>query len=218
MQITILRHGIPDLSGWGKINTSRMPEWIEAYNSTGVKNEVNPLSLEKVHELTHKFVVCSSLKRSIHSAEIIGYQSPDIIDAVFREAELPKVQIPLFRLTPHVCSIIFRFFWLLGVSTNVESLKAFKPRVALAAEKLIQLANKYDSVLFIGHGVFNRFLAKELISKGWTIEEAPNGTMLWGYLYWEYSVYTKTETGRYRIRNVHEITSKNSNLIIGLKK
>ncbi|MEE9339043.1 MAG: histidine phosphatase family protein [Methylococcaceae bacterium] len=192
MQITILRHGIPDLSGWGKINSSRMPEWIEAYNSAGVKNETCQYSFEKVRELTHKFIVCSNLTRSTHSAKIIGYQSPHLIDAIFCEAELPKFSIPVIRLTPHVWSMIFRVFWFAGVSTKAESLEAFKLRVSLAAEKLIQLAKNHDSVLFIGHGIINRFLAKELISEGWSGEEAPNGKKYWGYKYWEYAVYIKT--------------------------
>jgi len=192
MQITILRHGIPDLSEWGKIHSSNIPEWIEAYNLAGVKNEVSPFCQEMVRELKHKFIVCSTLPRSIHSAEIIGYQSPHLIDAIFCEAELPKVQIPIIQLTPHVWSMIFRVFWFAGVSIKAESLEAFKSRVSLAAEKLIQLAKNYDSVLFIGHGVINRFLAKELISKGWSGEEAPNGKKYWGYKYWEFAAYTKT--------------------------
>ena len=32
MRITILRHGITNLPEWKKIYSSRMPEWIEAYN------------------------------------------------------------------------------------------------------------------------------------------------------------------------------------------
>ncbi len=191
MQITILRHGIPDLSEWGEIHSSRMPEWIEAYNSSGVKNETTPFGQEIVAELTHKFIVCSNLARSIHSAKIIGCQSPHLVDAIFSEAELPSIRIPIIQLTPHVWSMIFRVFWFVGVSPKAESFEVFKPRASLAAERLIQLAKTHDSVLFIGHGIINRFLAKELISKGWSGEEAPNGNKYWGYKYWEYATYTK---------------------------
>ncbi|MFW5431618.1 MAG: histidine phosphatase family protein [Methylophilaceae bacterium] len=191
MQITILRHGTPDLSEWDKIHSSRMSEWIEAYNAAGVKNETKLSCMEMVRELRHKCIVCSNLNRSIHSAKIIGYQSPHLIDAIFCEAELPYIQIPIIRLTPHLWSMIFRLFWLVGISPKAESKEVFESRVSKAAEKLIQLARDQDSVLFIGHGIFNRFLAKELIAKGWLGEEAPNGNEYWGYKYWEYATYTK---------------------------
>jgi broad specificity phosphatase PhoE len=192
MQITILRHGIPDLPGWDKIHSSRMPEWIKAYNSAGVKNEIGLSCQEMVSELRHNFIVCSNLNRSTHSAKIIGYQSPHLIDASFCEAELPKIQLPIIKLTPHVWSMIFRVFWYAGVSPKAESVKKFESRVSLAAEKLIQLAQNHDSVLLIGHGIINRFLAKELIAKGWLGKEAPNRNKYWGYKYWEYATYTKT--------------------------
>jgi broad specificity phosphatase PhoE len=169
-----------------------MPEWIEAYNSAGVKNEVNSSCQEMVSELNHNFIVCSDLERSLHSAKIIGYKSVNLVDSLFREAELTSIAIPVVRLTPHVWSMFFRVFWFVGVSSKVESLHTFKSRTCLAAEKLIQLAKDHESVIFIGHGVINRFLAKELISKGWSGEEAPNGNKYWGYKYWEYAVYTKT--------------------------
>ncbi|MCK5829522.1 MAG: hypothetical protein KAH20_04400 [Methylococcales bacterium] len=191
MQITILRHGIPDLPVWDRIHSSGMPEWIDAYNSVGVKDEVNHSCQEMIRESTYKFIGCSHLTRSIHSSIIIGYQSPDLIDAIFREAELPVIQIPFIRLTPHVWSMVYRVFWFAGVFIQVESLDLFKSRVALAADKLIQLAEKHGSVLLIGHGIINRFLAKELISKGWVGEEAPDGKKYWGYKYWEYATYLK---------------------------
>ncbi len=173
--ITILRHGTPNLPDWEKIHSSRMPEWINAYNSSGVMNETNPPYQKMANELEHKFIVCSDLARSIHSAEIIGYQSPDLVDKIFREAELPQIKIPIIRLTPHVWSMIFRVLWFAGFSTNAEPITLFKSRISLAAETLIQNAKNHDSILFIGHGIFNRFLAKELISKGWSGDEAPNG-------------------------------------------
>jgi broad specificity phosphatase PhoE len=192
MQITILRHGIPDLSEWDKIHSSIMPEWINAYNSAGVKNDIEVGCQKMVSELRHNFIACSNLTRSMHSAKKIGYQSPDLIDGIFREAELPKIQLPIIKLTPHVWSMVFRVFWFVGISPKAESIEEFKPRVSLATEKLIQLAKKHDSVLLIGHGIINRFLAKELIAKGWLGEEAPSGNKYWGYKYWEHATYTKT--------------------------
>ena len=192
MQITILRHGVPDLSGWGKISSSRMPEWIKAYNAAGVKHEALLFPQEAVGEFKHNFVVCSDLARSIHSDQLIGYQSPHLVNAIFREAELPEIQIPFARLTPHAWSMVFRLFWFAGISNKAEAIEPFKQRVSLAAAKLVQLAREHDSILLIGHGIINRFLAKELIADGWLGDEAPNGNKYGGYRYWEYATYTKT--------------------------
>ncbi len=122
----------------------------------------------------------------------MGYQPPQLIEELFCEAELPIIQILLIRLTPHVWSMVFRIFWFMGISHKIESLEDFKLRVSVATERLIQLAKNHNSVLLIGHGIMNRFLGKELISKGWSGEEAPNGNKYYGYKYWEYATYTKT--------------------------
>lgn len=192
MQITILRHGVPDLSGWGKISSPKMPEWIKAYNAAGVKYEAHFFPQKMAVELQHNFIVCSDLARSIHSAQLIGYQLPHLVDAIFREAELQDIRIPLLRLTPHTWSIVFRLFWFAGISNKAESIEPFKQRVSLAAAKLVQLTHEHDSILLIGHGIINRFLAKELISKGWLDDEALNGNEYYSYKYWEHATFTKT--------------------------
>lgn len=63
MQKIILRHGVPDLSDWKKIHSWRMLEWIKAYNSAGVKNEVNASAQNLVRDLRYNFIVCSDLAR-----------------------------------------------------------------------------------------------------------------------------------------------------------
>ncbi len=191
MRITLLRHGNPELSVWDKIHALEIPEWIAAYNSAGVEQSISQSCQEMVNEFAHKFIVCSHLNRSIHSAKIIGYPSPDLLDSIFGEAELPIIPIPVIKLTPHVWSMIFRIFWFVGVSKKVESLSSFKSRVVMATEKLVYQAAIHDSVLLIGHGIINRFLAKELVLKGWTGKEASNDNKYWGYRYWEYVTYIK---------------------------
>ena len=191
MQITILRHGMPDLPVWDKIYSAEIPEWIAAYNTADVRNEVPPPCQKMIDELNHQFIICSTLNRSIHSANIIADSPVDLIDDLFSEAELPHIRIPFLRLTPHVWSMIFRVFWFIGISPKAEAVDSFKLRVSLAAEKLIQLAIKHESVLFVGHGIINRFLAKELIAQGWLGDDAPNGNKYYGYQYWEYANYTK---------------------------
>ncbi|WP_410896193.1 hypothetical protein [Neobacillus sp. 204] len=40
-------------------------------------------------------------------------------------------------------------------------------RANKAAQQLIDYANKYKSVVLVGHGFFNMLIAKELQKKGW---------------------------------------------------
>lgn len=191
MQIILLRHGEPDLALWKKIPTSRMPEWIDAYNSAGVKDESESCTRALFAGINFKFMVCSNLPRSIHSGQLLDQNMPKLIDELFREAELPIIKIPLIRLMPHTWSIIFRLFWFAGVSDKVESVGLFKQRVALAGNKLEKLTEEHETVLFTGHGILNRFLAKQLISKGWTMESASNINKYLDYRYWEYTTFTK---------------------------
>ena len=191
MVINILRHGKPDLPSWEKIGSSKMGEWIKSYNSSSVIHEERSRiqSFDGVSE--EVFVVCSDLPRSIHSAEVVGYKNINVIDSVFREAELPELYIPLIKMKPHTWSMVFRVFWYFGVSLNVESIKSFKLRVSSAAKALIKYSEENDEVLFIGHGIINRFIAKELMSYGWQRDQVSNINKHLGYEYWEYEKYNK---------------------------
>ncbi len=191
MVINILRHGKPDLPGWEKIGSSKMGAWINSYNLSSVIHEERSCirSFDGVSE--EVFVVCSNLRRSIHSAEVVGYKNINVIDSVFREAELPELYIPLIKMKPHTWSMVFRVFWYFGVSLNVESIKSFKLRASSAAKALIKYAEKHEDILLIGHGIINRFIAKELISYGWQIDQVSNRNKKLGYEYWEYEKYNK---------------------------
>ena len=167
-----------------------MPEWIKAYNTAGV---IKP-EAEKLVRLTQiskpNFIVCSTLRRAIHSIEFIGYKVPDLTDDLYREAELPVLSIPIVKLKPEAWSVVFRLIWACGISLKVESLEFFKFRVTKAAKNLIELAKIHESVLFMGHGIFNRLLEKKLIANGWQKSMHSNKNSYWKYQHWEISIYT----------------------------
>jgi len=58
-------------------------------------------------------------------------------------------------------------------------------RASEAVEKLSEIAQEYESVLFVGHGVYNRILAKELSRHGWSGPKNP------GSNHWEFGVYER---------------------------
>lgn len=189
MKIVIQRHGEPDIGKWGKILSSEMRKWISRYNESGVTVDNMPCS-ESLTHAKNSFVVCSTLERSRHSVKLLEVKE-HMPDSSFCEAELPIVNVPLLKISPHTWSMIFRVFWFLGLSKNVESRKEITSRVKHACETLERLAEEHENIHLVGHGIMNRLIAKELLQRGWGGEKAPNGKKYHGYSYWEYSVFIK---------------------------
>jgi hypothetical protein len=71
---------------------------------------------------------------------------------------------------------------------NSESFTNAKNRAKEAAIRLIQLAEEHQSVLPVGHGFINHFIAKEIRKRGWYGPSKP------GKAYWEYGVFEKATT------------------------
>ncbi len=145
---------------------------------------------EAINHAKGSYVICSTLERSKHSAKLLEVEQ-FITDALFCEAELPVVNVPLLKMAPQTWSIIFRVFWFFGLAKNVESKKEISSRVRAACSILERLAVEHDNVVLIGHGIMNRLIAKELLLSGWSGEAAPNGKKYHGYRYWEYSIFIK---------------------------
>lgn len=183
MRIILLRHGKPNLSSTKRINSTEFGKWISQCNTAKLNLKYQPnIRTVEVVKKANKYV-CSNLSRSTESANILGVSKIDCIESYFREAELPYIKIPLLKLFPETWAIIFRILWFFGLKTNGESLLEAKNRASTGADKLRKLANSDGSVVFIGHGFMNRFIAKELLSNGWQ-----NSTPL-SDKYWEFGVY-----------------------------
>lgn len=183
MKIILLRHGKPNLINSKKIKSSELGKWINQYDSANLDLECQPkIEAIKVIKSSNK-VVCSNLSRSTESADILGVNKVHFIENDFREAELPYFEIPLLKLFPETWAIFFRILWFCGLKINGESLTEAKSRASTGANKLKEIAESNNSVIFIGHGFMNRFIAKELLLSGWH-----NSTPL-GNKYWEFGVY-----------------------------
>ena len=98
--------------------------------------------------------------------------------SLFREAGLPYSNHALFKAKPKIWAVLLRVLWYLGYYYGSESKSAVKERSKHAAIELITLAAKYQTVVFVGHGVFNRFLVKELISRGFSGPRFPSSDYL----------------------------------------
>lgn len=186
MHIILLRHGKPDINKQ-LIQANKFNEWIVAYNDASLCKNSSPSHEVIAMSARANAVVCSNLPRSIDSARRLGLQ-PTITDWIFREMEMPHWSFPSPALSPNIWAVLFRLCWFAGLTANAESFKDAQARAEHAASQLIKIAHEHHRVIFIGHGLLNRFIAKTLLKRGWV------GTKNPGKQYWEYGIYTYATT------------------------
>ncbi len=169
MEISLIRHGKSKHIDNNKIAFNEFNDWIGKYDDGGVFEEKSyPLdTLEKVS--TANIVITSDLKRSIDSAKLLNPDLIAISSSLFRETELPVPSKKLggLKFKPSLWAVILRCLWFTGYSNGCESLSSAKQRANKAAEELVEYAQKYRSVVFVGHGFINLLIAKELQKMEW---------------------------------------------------
>ena len=181
MKITLLRHGRPDFDWDQRIKGTEMGCGIEAYDLAGIID--TPPEKLKAIVSQHNIVVCSDLTRSLQSAKAMGVRKIHVSDPIFREMSIPYFNNMSITFSVKLWVLILRGLWFLGFSKNSESIVEAKQRAKLASEKLIDLVVKNDSVLFVGHGFINHYIAKELLANNWSGSSSP------GEKYWEFVTY-----------------------------
>ena len=133
----------------------------------------------------HNCIVCSDLPRSVQSAQALGADFICLSSALFREMNLPYFDRAPIRLPLKHWVILLRSLWFLGFSKNTESISNAKARAKLASERLIDLATEHHSVLLVGHGFLNHYIARELRENSWVGPRSP------GKGYWEFATYSR---------------------------
>lgn len=183
MQVVLMRHGEPDIDKRLRLNALQFGAWIEKYNAAGVDTLSRPpqAAIEKARQCA--FTVCSHLPRSVESAKTLGIERSSLSDPLFREMEMPHAAWRFPKLPVLAWSVLFRLAWIFGYSAGVESLQSAKERARHCAEHLAHLASTHGTVLFVGHGSLNWFIARHLKSMGWLCAKKPPGK------YWEFSVF-----------------------------
>lgn len=163
-----------------------MGEWIRAYDASPLAEHSKPaLELQKLAR-DCKFIVCSDLSRSIESAEQIGKNKILLKSPQFSEAGMPYPNNVALNLHPLAWAVIFRILWFLGYSSNAESYGSTKLRAEKASRKLVQLSKEHGHILYVGHGIFNRLIVKELLKNGWRGSKRPSREY-WGFTNYEIS-------------------------------
>lgn len=183
-KVILVRHGKPDFGIAGRISASEVPELIRRYDAARLETASMPPQALVELARTCSYTVCSDLPRSIESAGRLGVESVHLSDSLFREARLPYAMPPLLKLSPYLWFLLFRALWFTGFAANGESLREARTRAAKAADRLQALAAEHGTVLFVGHGLLNSLIARELLAGRWSGPGSP------GTGYWDFAVYS----------------------------
>ncbi|RUM94867.1 MAG: histidine phosphatase family protein [Thiothrix sp.] len=183
MKITLLRHGKPVIPIIKKISASEFLNWVKKYDASGLCATSKPPKQAINCAKNSEAIVCSELPRSIESAEALNSKAIILSSSLFNEAGMPSANWHTLKVSPKIWAPIFRLFWLFGYSNNSESFQEAKSRAKEAVIKLTEIAHEQESVVFVGHAIFNRILANELRHSGWSGPKNP------GTKHWSFGVY-----------------------------
>jgi len=183
VKIVILRHGKPKIETHGRLNAIDFGQWVADYNRAGLDDRSAPSPDAIAQAKACSVVVCSHLPRSIESATALDVKHIELQDALFRECDMPYADWNYPKLSVLGWSFVFRILQVAGYSSHAESFKEARQRAYDCALRLSELAKKYESVLFVGHGSLNWLLAKKLLRMGWV------GPSHAGRKHWEFGVY-----------------------------
>lgn len=186
MQIALIRHGRPKVDF--SLGTARHLDWVEAYDLAGLDPDLPPPARVRELGATSDYALSSNLPRAIESLRALGREEPAPADSLFREVGLRGLPVSPIRLDPRVRASLAHFGWSFGWSHPTESALGLHRRASAASRKLSELAAAHRSVLLLGHGYFNIFIAWRLLAAGWRGPVWPTGT------YWSAAVYRKSST------------------------
>ena len=188
MQIILMRHGRPVIDARQRLSARGFGTWVGHYNAATIDPASQPPAEAIAQARQAAYVLCSTLPRSLTSAAALGIESPHGRDAAFRELEIPNADWRFPVLPVGLWAVLFRLSWALGYHRHAESFAAARVRAATCTDTLSQLARAHGSVLFIGHGALNWFIARALRRAGWhSSAGAPRR-------YWQYAVFSRTTT------------------------
>lgn len=189
MQIILMRHGRPEINTRQWLSARDFGAWVTQYNAAAIDPTSKPPAEAIRLARQARYVLCSTLPRSLTSAAALGIQTQHGRETFFRELEMPHADWRFPILPVGMWSILFRLLWALGYHRHAESFAVARARAATCADTLSALAITHDSVLFIGHGSLNWLIARLLRRAGW---QTPDSTPR---RHWQYSVFSRTTIG-----------------------
>ena len=142
-------------------------QWVRHYNDVGIARELAPPALARELASSARCIIASDLRRAWESAEWLAAPKDIRFDRELREAGLPESLHISVRLSPGAWVVLARAAWWLNLCQSEETIAMTRQRAGRVADRLGVLAAEHGSVLVIGHGMFNRFVARQLLRRGW---------------------------------------------------
>jgi len=167
MRILLVRHGKPDGVDGAPISGNAIGAWVRGYDSAGITRDCAPPPRARELAATANCIVASDLRRARESAAWLAGSKDVRVDADLREAVLPESLGMSPRLSPGAWIVIARLAWLANRCDSAETVAATRTRAARMADRLVALAVEHQTVMAVGHGMFNRFVARQLRQRGW---------------------------------------------------
>jgi broad specificity phosphatase PhoE len=158
MRIVLVRHGKPEAVSRASISGQAIGQWVRRYNDVGITRELPPPAAVRELASSSRCVVASDLLRARESAAWLAPSKDVRIDSELREAALPESLGVATRLAPAA--------WLNWCKSD-ETIAMTRQRTHRVADRLGALASQYGSIMVVGHGMFNWFVAHELRRRGW---------------------------------------------------
>jgi broad specificity phosphatase PhoE len=193
--IVLVRHGRPDLPVdlERRITGREIGRWYRRYDASGIVDGLEPPAGLREAAAAAGCVVASDARRALESAARLGVTATVRIDPVLREVGFPESLGVTVRLSADVWVLIARSMQMLRCCECDEPVAATRARAAIAAQTLCRLADDHRTVVVIGHGWFNRFVARELRRLGWDGPRwLPTG-------YWSTAAYERDGVARRRL-------------------
>jgi len=178
MRIVLVRHGKPGVVSRDSIAGRHIGRWVRHYNDAGISRELAPPAAVRDLASSTGCLLASSLRRAVESATWLAASKEVRVDPELREAALPESLAISIRLSPRVWVPLARVAWWLNWCDSDETIAATRHRAGRVADRLAALAAEHGSVMAIGHGMFNRFVATQLRRRGW------RGPKVWSRRYW----------------------------------
>jgi broad specificity phosphatase PhoE len=187
VKIVLVRHGPPAAvpAAWSAITGHEIGAFVREYNLLGTAATAPPPQVSAL-AASCSCIMSSNLPRAIESAQLIGRSQPIQIDAELREAALPERIDLSMRLPVAAWTALARIVWWLNWASADESRSDARARASLVADRLSAAAHIHKGVLAVGHGIFNRLIARELKRRGW------RGRTILARSYWECATLTIT--------------------------
>ena len=187
MRIVLVRHGKPSAVSVAPIAGHDIGRWVRHYNDAGITRELAPPVVVCDLASSAGCVVVSTLRRARESAAWLAASKDVRVDPELREAALPESLATSIRLPPGAWVVLARVAWWLNWSESDETIAMTRLRAGRVADRLGALAAEHGSVMAIGHGMFNRFVARELRRRGW------RGPTVLPRVYWSVAQFDHAE-------------------------